>query len=665
MDHCQTNQNFSEVEKLVISQHTLSRMREVFLICMVGASILSLVSLIELSPNTYHGWGFFLYMSFGKGCYLVPVLMGYFGITCYLHWYREYSKGLAISSKIIGASIIFIAVILMIQLALGQGGEIGYSLLHGLLGICLSLEAWIVSLGLLLIGLFLMTRLSFYSIFVAFSRLRGKSDGLRKHSSSHKNLQLEKNNSDSDLNRYDCFSQPVSIRRSESSHSSGFQFASKTITPAAVVDSQSHCLMESLSHFGVDGVVVGKHAGPVSTRFEVELGPGIKSSIVANLHKDIARSLRVQDVRVIEVINGKSCIGIEIPNRQREIFSYEDLSDELTEADGLGLPLLLGSKATGEVEVADLHEMPHLLIAGATKSGKTMLLQSMLLSLTTCMDDSQLNIILIDPKCIAFSAWQGVPHLMGDIVIDADGAIGALNWCVEEMERRYQAMHNGASYFPKIVVVVDEFADLMMTHKNEVESAVCRLAQKARQSDIHLILATQRPTADVITGHIKANITNRIALSVSEKRESRIVLDESGAETLLGKGDMIFKSSDRVCERVHAPYVSDELVRAHVARLIEAPCHVVGYESYNSEPVDFGSTVTNVDFQAHRKKVDDEFFDAAVAFVKEAGRASTSALQRHFSIGYNRAACIMDQMEARGVIGKKLRSNGPREVLVS
>ncbi|HLB57287.1 MAG TPA: FtsK/SpoIIIE domain-containing protein [Gammaproteobacteria bacterium] len=331
------------------------------------------------------------------------------------------------------------------------------------------------------------------------------------------------------------------------------------------------------------------------------------------------------------------------------------------------LPLLLGKNTTGtDVKIVDLHNMPHLLVAGSTQSGKTNLLQSMLMSLTYQLSASELKIILVDVKRLSFMQWKDIPHLLHPIVTDGDAAIAALSWVVEEMDRRYELMANDPQKsFAKIIVIIDEFCDLIMTHKVEVETAVTRLAQKARQSGIHLILATQRPSADVITGLIKTNISTRIALSVPDKINSRMILDSVGAETLLGQGDMLLKSSDRYLERLHAPFVSDDEVRAHVEQLNQS-CEK--YESQSEKYLDFSDTVhhekvTQIDFK-NRRRSEDILYQQAVTFVKESGKATISAIQGEFRLGFQRASNIVRQMEEEGVVSKRDRYNAPLDVLV-
>lgn len=347
--------------------------------------------------------------------------------------------------------------------------------------------------------------------------------------------------------------------------------------------------------------------------------------------------------------------AVEVPNANREIFSFDELKDEL-EFSREKLPLLLGRTITGECKIVDLHAMPHLLIAGSTRSGKTMLLQSLLMSLTQKLSPSALKITLIDPKQIAFTAWKNTPHLLHPVITDANEAVNALNWCVVEMERRYDLIaQNTQTKFPTLLVIVDEFADLITSHKNDIEEAVKRLAQKARQSDIHLILATQRPTADVITGHIKTNMPTRIALSVPERRDSRIILDEHGAESLLGQGDMLLKIHGQPSERLHAPFVSDSEIREHVSNLISENSHLI-------ESSDQQSNITKVDFTKAAIEPKDSLYEQAIIYVRETKKASATSLQNKFKIGHQKASAIIDRLEEEGVIGARVRVNEPREV---
>ena len=472
-------------------------------------------------------------------------------------------------------------------------------------------------------------------------------------------------------------------------------------TPQAL-QSLGELLQQRLTEFGVKAQVTEVHPGPVITRFELELAPGVKSSKVSGLALDLARALRVPSVRVVEVISGKSTIGIELPNAQRSIISLMQVLDhESYSADKHPLPLALGQDIAGKPVIVNLAKMPHLLVAGTTGSGKSVGINAMLLSLLLQRTPEQLRLIMIDPKMLELSVYEGIPHLLAPVVTDMKEAANSLRWCVAEMERRYQLMsalgvrniqgfnakldeaeQQGGRVvdpirdplpgdqpillekLPYIVVVVDEFADMMMLVGKKVEELIARLAQKARAAGIHLILATQRPSVDVITGLIKANIPTRIAFQVSSKIDSRTILDQGGAEQLLGNGDMLYLPTGAPQpERVHGAFVSDEEVH-HVVenwKQRQAPEYE---ESILSGDVE-AQALAGLEADGNSASVEDSdpLYDEAVAFVMESRRASTSAVQRRFKIGYNRAARLVDAMEAAGLVSP-LGSNGQRELLI-
>ncbi len=456
-----------------------------------------------------------------------------------------------------------------------------------------------------------------------------------------------------------------------------------------------------LKDFNIEVEVVAVHPGPVITRFELQPAPGIKASRITNLAKDLARSLSTISVRVVEVIPGKTVIGLEIPNEQREIVSLSDmLKSDAYEHSASMLTLALGKDIAGQPMVVDLAKMPHLLVAGTTGAGKSVALNAMILSLLYKSTPEDVRLIMIDPKMLELSVYEGIPALLAPVVTDMKEASNALRWCVAEMDRRYRLMatlgvRNIGGYnrkldeaakkgkpipdpfyepqpdeddaalpltrLPQIVVIVDELADMMMVVGKKVEELIARLAQKARAAGIHLILATQRPSVDVITGLIKANIPSRIAFQVSSRVDSRTILDQMGAETLLGHGDMLYlPPGTAIPTRVHGAFVSDEEVHKVVQRLKE-----VGEPEYLnailSGPADAGDDAAGgMDFDTDAEQ--DELYDQAVRIVTESRRASVSGVQRRLKIGYNRAARMVEEMERAGVIGE-LQSNGSREVL--
>ncbi|MCL4141660.1 UNVERIFIED_CONTAM: hypothetical protein GTU68_063875 [Idotea baltica] len=433
-------------------------------------------------------------------------------------------------------------------------------------------------------------------------------------------------------------------------------------------------LEQALLNFKIGGRVVEVHPGPVITMYQFQPAAGVKVQRVINLADDLALALKVASVRVFAPVPGKGTIGIEVPNAQREIVRLHDvLNSEAFQTEGEDLPLALGKDTYGDAFVACLPKMPHLLIAGATGTGKSVCINSLLLSLLCKSSPAHLQLLLIDPKMLELSIYEDIPHLKSPVVTNVNKAKGVLHWAVEEMERRYRLLkevgvRDLASYnrlaresqqseefegeLPRIVVVVDELADLMLSVGREVEELLTRLAQKARAAGIHLILATQRPSVNVITGLIKANFPARISFKVTSKIDSRTVLDSSGAERLLGQGDMLYSSpSIGGLKRLHSPYVSDQEVN-----------DVADYLRTQGEP-QYDESIEQTYLKDGEGNEYDELYDPAVSLVIDKGQASTSMVQRAFRIGYNRAARILEVMEREGVVGPADGSR-PRKVLV-
>jgi len=464
------------------------------------------------------------------------------------------------------------------------------------------------------------------------------------------------------------------------------------------LEGMSRQVETKLKDFGIEVTVVAVHPGPVITRFELEPAPGVKASRITSLSRDLARSLSTISVRVVEVIPGKSVIGLEIPNKERELVSLREmLSSAEYSSSPSPLTIALGKDIGGKAFIADLARMPHLLVAGTTGAGKSVALNAMILSLLYKATPTEARLIMIDPKMLELSVYEEIPSLLAPVVTDMKEAANALRWCVAEMERRYQLMaalgvRNIGGYnnkvreadergqplahpvlkcpegeprmltpLPYIVVIVDELADMMMTVGKKVEELIARLAQKARAAGIHLILATQRPSVDVITGLIKANIPCRIAFQVSSRVDSRTILDQIGAESLLGHGDMLYlPPGTGLPVRVHGAFVSDQEVHkvvAHLKRFGE-PDYI---EEIISGPVEEEETGIPGGVSEPGDEAD-PLYDEAVRIVTESRRASISAVQRRLKIGYNRAARMLEDMERAGVVGA-LQSNGSREVL--
>jgi len=466
---------------------------------------------------------------------------------------------------------------------------------------------------------------------------------------------------------------------------------------AETLDFTSRLIERKLMDFGIEVKVLTAQPGPVITRFELEPAPGVKGSQVTNLIKDLARALSVVSVRVVETIPGKTCMGLEIPNPKRQIVHLSEIMGSQAYADiHSPLAISLGKDIAGKPAVADLAKMPHVLVAGTTGSGKSVAINALILSWLYKADASQVRMILIDPKMLELSVYEGIPHLLAPVVTDMRQAANALNWCVAEMERRYKLMsmlgvRNLAGYnqkirdaekagekiphpfsltpdepeplteMPLIVVVIDELADLMMVVGKKVEELIARLAQKARACGIHLVLATQRPSVDVITGLIKANVPTRISFQVSSKIDSRTILDQMGAEALLGQGDMLYMPPGTGYPvRIHGAFVSDAEVHK-----------VVNYLKAQGEPNYIEGILTNEveeggsDFaggNANANSEVDPLYDEAVSIVLKTRRASISAVQRQLRIGYNRAARLIEDMERAGLVSS-MQSNGNREVL--
>jgi len=457
----------------------------------------------------------------------------------------------------------------------------------------------------------------------------------------------------------------------------------------------SRLIERKLKDFGVEVKVVAAYPGPVITRYEIEPAVGVKGSQIINLVKDLARALSVVSIRMVETIPGKAYMALELPNPKRQMVHLSEiLGSQVYAGMGSALTIAMGKDISGKPVVADLARMPHVLVAGTTGSGKSVAINAMILSLLYKSTPQQVRLLLVDPKMLELSVYEGIPHLLCPVVTDMRQAASALNWCVQEMDRRYRLMstlgvRNIAGYnqklrdaikadqpltnpftltpenpealeeLPLIVVFIDELADLMMVVGKKVEELIARLAQKARASGIHLVLATQRPSVDVITGLIKANVPTRVAFQVSSKIDSRTILDQMGAEALLGQGDMLYlPPGTGYPQRVHGAFVSDQEVH-RIAEYLKSqgePQYIDGVLNSLEEVSEEGGGGASLDAEA------DPLYDQAVDIVLKSRRASISLVQRHLRIGYNRAARLIEQMEAAGIVSA-MQGNGNREVI--
>jgi S-DNA-T family DNA segregation ATPase FtsK/SpoIIIE len=469
------------------------------------------------------------------------------------------------------------------------------------------------------------------------------------------------------------------------------------------LEDMSRLVEDILADFNVAVAVVGFHPGPVITRFELQPAAGVKVSRISSLSKDLARALSVTSVRIVEIIPGKSVVGLEIPNREREMVTLRELlaSSGFEKAKSM-LTLAMGKDIAGAPLMADLGKMPHALVAGTTGSGKSVAINTMILSLLYKATPDEVRMIMIDPKMLELSVYEGIPHLLTPVVTDMKEASNALRWAVAEMERRYKLMskmgvrnlagfnhlideatargesirdpmfqmlnplEEGEYYpvlnkLPSIVIVIDELADMMMIVGKKVEELIARLAQKARAAGIHLILATQRPSVDVLTGLIKANVPTRISFQVSSRIDSRTILDQGGAETLLGNGDMLFlPSGTSIPIRAHGAFVDDHEVH-RVVEFLKQTAPPDYLEDITRESTDSNDGYSmNGDSSSNSET--DALYDEAVAFVTDSRKASISSVQRRFKVGYNRAATMIEDMEAAGIVSAA-ESNGSRVVL--
>ena len=636
------------------------------------------------------------------------------------------------------------------ELRAGSGGLVGSEAANFLVAELSYLGATLLTLALFLFGLTAFLDISWLMIMELLGRFalalsswltsrmhrlasRSRDRAAARKSAAHRREALEKTIAEQRLKQPPVIEPPPVQRAPESKRASlerqGSLFKAKKVDSLPALhlldadglanqggysnedlEAMSRLLELKLKDYGVQAEVVAVFPGPVITRFEIQPAPGVKVSRISGLAKDLARSLAVVSVRVVEVIPGKSVVGIEIPNVDREVVQMgEVLKSSTYDQSSSPLSLALGHDIAGKPVVEDLARMPHLLVAGTTGSGKSVGLNAMILSVLFKASPEDVRMIMVDPKMLELAVYEGIPHLLTPVVTDMKDAANALRWCVAEMERRYRLMatlgvRNLSGFnrkvrdakeageplidplwipnpvaqgseqerapelepLPLIVVVIDEFADMMMIVGKKVEELIARIAQKARAAGIHLVLATQRPSVDVITGLIKANIPTRIAFQVSSKVDSRTILDQGGAEQLLGHGDMLYlPAGSPLPMRVHGAFVSDE----EVHRVVESWKELAepNYLDNLLDGISEGELLPGVaGAQAAEEEGDesDPLYDEAVQFVTESRRASISSVQRKLRIGYNRAARMIEMMEVAGVVSP-MNANGTRDVLAN
>ncbi|MCK4841738.1 MAG: DNA translocase FtsK 4TM domain-containing protein [Methylococcales bacterium] len=743
----------------IIEEKTFRGLREVALLGLTAISLFFLIALITFSiedagwthsgsmQNISNACGVvgawvsdFVLSVFGLMAYLFPVMILWHGYLFYTQSEQQRSTLILsirwfgfIATIISGSAIFYLHVLrLKVELPGTTGGVLGLEVGEALLVVLGNSGATLLLLAIFLAGITLFTGLSWVSVIdfvgkytlslcksiyeVIFSlydtyrdsQVRSTQDKREKRQVVKKAKvkiaptinQVEFSEREVKESQVDIFDAdayegqlpPLALLDKRVSRVKGYS--------EAELESISRKVEDVLQDFNVVVEVEAVHPGPVITRFELRLAAGVKVSRVSGLSKDIARGLSVTSVRIVDVIHGKSVIGLEIPNQEREMVSLRDLiASKSFEKSKSKLTFAMGKDIAGKPVVADLGKMPHALVAGTTGSGKSVAINTMILSLLYKATPDEVRLIMIDPKMLELSVYEGIPHLLTPVVTDMKDAQNALRWAVAEMERRYKLMSkmgvrnlagfnhlieeaekNGETIrdplfqltepleegetfpvlttLPSIVIVIDELADMMMIVGKKVEELIARLAQKARASGIHLVLATQRPSVDVLTGLIKANVPTRISFQVSSRIDSRTILDQGGAETLLGNGDMLFlPSGTSIPIRAHGAFVDDHEVHKIVQFLKKtAPSNYL--EDITEERSDTGESVAEAGMDSEM----DVLYDEAVMFVTETRKASISSVQRRFKVGYNRAARMIEDMEMAGVVSSP-EGNGSREVL--
>jgi len=749
----------------VMEEKTFRGLREVALLGFIAGALFFLISLITFS-NEDAGWTHsgsvqtvsnacgvfgawiadFMLSCFGLVAYLFPVIIFWQGYLVYTQGRQGREKMIialqwvgSIATIISGAALLNLYLLRIgIELPSNTGGILGQETGNALLVVFGNSGATLFLLVILLAGVTLVTGLSWvalidvigkYTVFIC-RILCSSVLGLLQERSVNRVQTLVNNPGKSELKRKISAKVTPAIEKPVEKIAKNTlppkkqpvikYDASKGVLPSlelldhrdtrvigysqSELEDMSRLVEEILADFNVAVTVVGFHPGPVITRFELQPAAGVKVSRISTLSKDLARALSVTSVRIVEIIPGKSVVGLEIPNREREMVTLRELliSAPFEKSKSM-LTLAMGKDISGTPMVADLGKMPHALVAGTTGSGKSVAINTMILSLLYKATPEQVRLIMIDPKMLELSVYEGIPHLLTPVVTDMKEASNALRWAVAEMERRYKLMskmgvrnlagfnqliedatargetirdpmfqminplEEGEEYptlstLPSIVIVIDELADMMMIVGKKVEELIARLAQKARAAGIHLILATQRPSVDVLTGLIKANVPTRISFQVSSRIDSRTILDQGGAETLLGNGDMLFlPSGTSIPIRAHGAFVDDHEVHRVVEFLKQtAPPNYL--EDITRELSDSGDGYSMSGGGGNGDSETDALYDEAVQFVTETRKASISSVQRRFKVGYNRAATMIEDMEAAGVVSSA-ESNGSRVVL--
>jgi len=749
----------------VMEEKTFRGLREVALLGFIAGALFFLISLITFS-NEDAGWTHsgsvqtvsnacgvfgawiadFMLSCFGLVAYLFPVIIFWQGYLVYTQGRQGREKMIialqwvgSIATIISGAALLNLYLLRIgIELPSNTGGILGQETGNALLVVFGNSGATLFLLVILLAGVTLVTGLSWvalidvigkYTVFIC-RILCSSVLGLLQERSVNRVQTLVNNPGKSELKRKISAKVTPAIEKPVEKIAKNTlppkkqpvikYDASKGVLPSlelldhrdtrvigysqSELEDMSRLVEEILADFNVAVTVVGFHPGPVITRFELQPAAGVKVSRISTLSKDLARALSVTSVRIVEIIPGKSVVGLEIPNREREMVTLRELliSAPFEKSKSM-LTLAMGKDISGTPMVADLGKMPHALVAGTTGSGKSVAINTMILSLLYKATPEQVRLIMIDPKMLELSVYEGIPHLLTPVVTDMKEASNALRWAVAEMERRYKLMskmgvrnlagfnqliedatargetirdpmfqminplEEGEEYptlstLPSIVIVIDELADMMMIVGKKVEELIARLAQKARAAGIHLILATQRPSVDVLTGLIKANVPTRISFQVSSRIDSRTILDQGGAETLLGNGDMLFlPSGTSIPIRAHGAFVDDHEVHRVVEFLKQtAPPNYL--EDITRELSDSGDGYSMNGGGGNGDSETDALYDEAVQFVTETRKASISSVQRRFKVGYNRAATMIEDMEAAGVVSSA-ESNGSRVVL--